>query len=412
MKKSTITLFIIALFFSITLKAQTPPSYVPTSGLLAWYGMEGNGNDASGNGNNATNNGVTFTLDRFNNLNSAGSFDGISSFLQVTTPSFVFSQSTDFTYSFWIKKQTQPSAGIVMMTGSSVANNFCTLIQGTTNQVFGTNMQQSPWFYTNCPHTLNVWDHYVASYNSGVMKLYKNAVFQSTITNTSTTATSANLPLYIGKGFGGGNFLGLIDDVGIWNRELTQTEITALQSGCNINITTNPISQSVSPNDNLQFIASSTTPNVLYRWQTDSGTGYVYINNGGQYSGALDDTLNITAATLANNGQLFRCIMTVGTCAAATTVATLTVGNVGIDEIIQEKTIVVYPNPAANQITLKSKTASIGSNYKIIDQLGKVVLTGEVTNEDLFIDISRIQTGNYLIYLDSNPNEITRFVKQ
>ena len=34
------------------------------------------------------------------------------------------------------------------------------------------------------------------------------------------------------------------------------------------------------------------------------------------------------------------------------------------------------------------------------------------TNEDLFIDISRIQTGNYLIYLDSNPNEITRFVKQ
>jgi hypothetical protein len=104
--------------------------------------------------------------------------------------------------------------------------------------------------------------------------------------------------------------------------------------------------------------------------------------------------------------------MTVGTCAAATTVATLTVGNVGIDEITQEKTIVVYPNPAANQITLKSKTANIGSNYKIIDQLGKVVLTGEVTNEDLFINISSIQTGNYLIYLDSNPNEITRFVKQ
>jgi hypothetical protein len=412
MNKTITISLLISLYFSISTKAQTPPSYVPTTGLLAWYAMEGNGNDASGSGNNATNNGVTFVLDRFNNTNSAGSFDGISSYLQVATPTFIFSQSTDFTYSFWIKKQTQPSAGIVMMTGSSVSGNFCTLIQGTTNQVFGTNMQQSPWFYTNCPHTLNIWDHYVATYNSGVMKLYKNAVYQSTITNTSTTALSANLPLFIGKGFGGGNFLGLIDDVGIWNRELTQTEISALQSGCNIPITTNPISQSVSPNDNIQFIASSTNPNVTYRWQTDSGTGYVYINNGGQYSGALDDTLNITAATLANNGQLFRCIITVGTCAVATTVATLTVGNVGIDEITKEKTIVAYPNPAANQITLKSKTASIGSTYQIIDQLGKVVLKGEVTNEDLTINISNLQTGNYLIYLDSNPLETSRFVKQ
>ena len=52
------------------------PSYVPTNGLVGWWGFNGNANDESGNGNNGTVNGPTLTNDRFGNPNSAYDFDG------------------------------------------------------------------------------------------------------------------------------------------------------------------------------------------------------------------------------------------------------------------------------------------------------------------------------------------------
>jgi hypothetical protein len=218
-------LLLIMLYYFNT-SAQVP-SYVPTNGLQAWYAFNGNGNDGSGMGNNATNTSVTFVADRYGSPNSAGSFNGSSSYMVVSVPSFSFGQNDNFTYSFLIYKQTQPSAGIVLMTGSSTAGNFITLIQGGSNETFGTNMQQSAWVFISCPHTLQVWDHYVATYEAGLMKLYKNGGFQTSGTNTYSAAT-ANLPFYIGEGITGGNFYGLIDDVGVWNRALSQAEITAL----------------------------------------------------------------------------------------------------------------------------------------------------------------------------------------
>ena len=41
------------------------PTYVPTSGLIAWFGFTGNLNDSSGNNNNLTlNGGVVASSDR------------------------------------------------------------------------------------------------------------------------------------------------------------------------------------------------------------------------------------------------------------------------------------------------------------------------------------------------------------
>lgn len=247
-RKSIVLCFIAGLFV-VTRSFSQIPSYVPLNGLLAWYPLDGNGNDLSINANNAANYGATFTANRFGAANSAASFNGSTSYLSVATPSFVFSPTGSFSYSFWINKQTQPAAGIVLMTGNNIAGNFITLIQGGTVEQFGTNMQQSAWIWIQCPHTLNVWDHYVATYYAGVMSFYKNAVLQGTTNFTYSGALTANLPLYIGRGFSGGNFLGSIDDIGIWNRAINQQEINALyNSTTGIADVTSSSLISVSPN--------------------------------------------------------------------------------------------------------------------------------------------------------------------
>jgi hypothetical protein len=243
MKKISLTGFIFFLGFK-TLFAQLP-NYVPSNQLLAWYPFDNNANDISGNSNDAVNNNVTFIDDRNGNANAAGSFNGTDSWLELTTPSFTFASTGAFTYSFWINKDIQPNAGIVMMVANNVSNNFISLIQGISDMQFGTNKQQSAWIWTNCPHTLNVWDHYVATYDAGVMNLYKNGLFQSTNTFTYTNVLSANLPLYIGKGFGGGYFKGSIDDVGIWDRALNTTEINDLYTNTITSINKNQLNKNI-----------------------------------------------------------------------------------------------------------------------------------------------------------------------
>lgn len=288
------------------------PSYVPTTGLLSWYPMNGNGNDVSGTGNNATNYGATFINDRNGVPNTAASFNGSTAYMTVAAPTFTFTSTGSFTYSVWINKQTQPAAGIVLMTGTSVANNFITIIQGASNEVFGTNKQQSAWVYINCPHTLNVWDHYVATYNAGTMNFYKNGVFQSTGTFSYTGVTSANLPFFIGKGFGGGNFLGSIDDVGVWNRALTQQEIIALYNaitGINDPIATDNFS--ISPTADAGIMNINASVNVV-------GTAYNIYNALGKqvFNGRINSTSSQLNVSTLPNGIYFYSLLADGKKAA------------------------------------------------------------------------------------------------
>ena len=65
---------------NITFKISSLP--IPTNGLVAWYPFNGNANDSSGNGNNGTVHNATLSADRFNNPNSAYSFNGSSSYIK------------------------------------------------------------------------------------------------------------------------------------------------------------------------------------------------------------------------------------------------------------------------------------------------------------------------------------------
>jgi len=182
MKKQLLTL--IVLFATNVLFAQVP-SYVPTTGLLAWY----NFNNSGANANNASlntlaNYGATFVPDRFGNVNAAAFVDGLGAqWMQLANPTFTFSQSGAFTYSVWVKKSVQPSSGVVIMSGNLNSGNFISNIQGGTGVQFGTCKQQSPWTWLNCTDTIGAWMHLVGTYSNTKMKLYRvTALYNSQVT--------------------------------------------------------------------------------------------------------------------------------------------------------------------------------------------------------------------------------------
>ena len=414
MKTKNILFTILALLLLVgTTLAQPVPSYVPVNGLQGWWPFNGDGNDISGNGNNATNYGAAFTPDRFGNPSSAASVDGVSQYLKVDVPTFIFDENSAFTYAVWIKKQPQVSSGVILMVGTTVAGNFISNVQGNNEFQFGTNKQQSAWIWTTCPHTLGVWDHYVATYGLGIMKLYKNGVYQSQATYTYGGAMAVNQPLWIGRGVSGNNYVGELDDAGIWNRALTQAEITALYESCDFSITSQPANQTVNLIGVAKFTVAASSLAASYQWQTKTTAAFQNVANGGQYLGATNDTLTVSNAALSNNNQQFRCIVNVGTCKDTSAVATMTVNNsVGILEPATISQFNIFPNPFLDKLNLIVSANLVGTSYRITNLLGATVQAEKIITTDSKIDLSPLPGGIYLLRITGTSLPGQRIIKQ
>jgi len=74
-----------------------------SDGLVAYYPFNGNANDESGHGNNGIVNGATLTTDRNGNVNSAYSFDGVNSCIDLTSTTVAIQGNADRTVTAWIK---------------------------------------------------------------------------------------------------------------------------------------------------------------------------------------------------------------------------------------------------------------------------------------------------------------------
>ncbi len=75
-------------------------------------------------------------------------------------------------------------------------------------------------------------------------------------------------------------------------------------------------------------------------------------------------------------------------------------------------TIQLYPNPATDQIHVKTDFVSLGSAYAIYDNLGKVVLSGIITTETSTIALNSLPAGVYFFRMGDNLKQTIRFIKE
>lgn len=234
----------IILLFLLSFKAFCqPPAYVPTSGLVGFWPFTGNATDVSGNGNNGIVAGASLSADRFSASNSAYSFNGTTNYISVPSNS-TLSGYTDMSISVWINPGALTGIqGIVtkwyqVLNCNNNANSDTYEAALSSNQVqFATNNNNLTAFTSPPslpPGSLNNWVHLVYLSNSAVGQfIYINGVMSASFATTGAVCSSTN-PVYFGTDYHGtlGNFHrffnGKIDDIGIWNRLLTNCEIQQL----------------------------------------------------------------------------------------------------------------------------------------------------------------------------------------
>ena len=230
------------------------PSYVPTDGLVGYWPFNGNANDQSGNGNNGTVISGLLSNDRLGNANSSYYLNGQTDY--ITVPSVSSMLPNRLTMSVWIKIPSNYTGNNGI--GPIIRARFYGYVlwfdssNGSIINILHHN--SSATTTTNTPSNINdnQWHQIVGTFDGTNNNLY----LDGQLISTAVTTTLSNL-YYVSDGpvaFGrdGNNpstatamYQGWIDDIGIWNRALSQQEITNMYNGVNYSDTCNAVSGSL-----------------------------------------------------------------------------------------------------------------------------------------------------------------------
>ena len=154
------------------------------------------------------------------------------------------------------------------------------------------------------------------------------------------------------------------------------------------------------------------------------------------YDKTTTNTLTVNNIQLSNHNQPFRLIANSGSCSDTSNIATIQIAdtcitNVTVYDTLQatvtdtliinttlslpapnnESTILIYPNPASDHITIDNGnySAMAGYSIKITNNTGQEVFLNAINQQQFYVDLST-WTGNglYFVHLiDSQNNTVT-----
>lgn len=227
-----------------------------TDGLIAYYPLDGDALDLSGNCNHGKVYGAQAAYNKNGQFLTAMSFDGIDDYIEIPhSELFEFGDDEDFAISFWVKIST------LQMDADTTDNDIISkwVIDDTTddhlNQGYPfafripnkkTKQRKSiiaaqfGGYSKTCSGSVSLrtneyfgagFQHIALKISNGKFFLYKNGELVSRKGSNVFCSTKNEAPLRIGKRGGAlhqNHFAGVLDNLSIHNRALSEIEITYL----------------------------------------------------------------------------------------------------------------------------------------------------------------------------------------
>jgi len=398
------------LFISFSLLLLHGQAQSINDSLLLYMPFNKNTNDESGNNNHGTvHNNATLTADKNGNLNSAYNFDGINSYIEIpVSPSLAkIYSSNEITISAWIKIRNWYQGW----------NVFAIFEQYDPTTDFGATLFEANWDaggilfvsgyntnYIGCNYTwnFNVWHNVAVTYSVslGTAKFYVDGILTCTKPYTQNFTPDTIHSFSIGRSLSGPDEYsdGVIDELRIYNRVLTNIEIVTL------------------PLNLLSFAGEYKNGTALLHWKTTSEInvshfeiersnnrlifekiGFVKTNTQTQ----KDYSFNDNGVVMATSFYRLKIVDVDGKYTYSKKIK-LNAENVEIFS--------VYPNPSKGLLI----TSGVQGNgtIKLFSIDGRLV-KNLATTPNMKIDISSIEKGSYLIqYITKNEVQTKRLIKQ
>lgn len=344
----------VTLFYSCLSLAQ-----IPTTGLVANFPFSGNANNIVSGGTNATINGATLTIDRFSRINNAYHFNGTSSISAISNFGI---DSGDVSISCWLRSTDSSNT-----TETEVVGLYNSQYYIEPSIRYSNNNRISAIRYNTCVNgtytpskaiQTNLWYNAILTYNhvTDTLKFYVGGNLISSIKTSGFGTSCYNSPskLTIGADYSNGSstfFKGDVDDVLLYNRVLTTSEIQAIY--------------------NASMCSTTDTTHVIIR-DTIHTTVYDTIHTN------IYDTINIYVSvtdTLIINAKI----------------------NTGINAYTLNK-LTIYPNPASDHLNINTGNYTLMNGYqlKIVNSIGQTVYNTNINQQSYYLDLSN--WGGYGIY--------------
>jgi hypothetical protein len=203
--------------------------------MVAYYPFNGSADDKSGSGHSGTVSGATLAGDRFGAAGSSYSFDGTSNFIEANLGTVL---SCPITMSVWFLSDqiVSPTRGLASIPSLTYQSGLRLgfengKVEGGSQGGAGPQALYSPFAADS------KWHHaLLVTTPEGLNSLYLDGSLVST--SQRGNGYSSNLPIQIGRelidptddGSGNRYFRGSIDDVRVYNRSLSLSEVAALYS--------------------------------------------------------------------------------------------------------------------------------------------------------------------------------------
>ncbi len=208
------------------------PSCAPTSGgIINWWPGDGNANDLIGGSNGTPQGGMAYGTGK---VRTAFSFDGIDDYVDISMPQINTVDGAMNTVDFWMYwrgNDIGPSSDGRMPFGFAQTYDLY-LYAGS----FGFNTGASDIWGISSTGLANRWVHVTAVFTNGDArnnKLYIDGVAQTLTQRLGTTGSKSVTQNARISGWAAGGprsyaFDGLVDEVDVYNRELTAAEVTSI----------------------------------------------------------------------------------------------------------------------------------------------------------------------------------------
>ncbi len=282
----------------------------PPNGLVAWLPGDTNAADLLGRNNGVFAGGATIGDGL---VQSAFHFDGIDGTVSVPFPNGFDFGVNDFTVEFWVRFEDlqDGSNGLISKDSFDGGNTFSgwviNIFDGaggfgfqTRHLVNGIGVDTSArWPESNLQaHT---WYHVAAIRKASVLSLFINGVLRASAVESQPTDVTCSSELTLGS-LNTAHvqaFAGALDEVSIYNRALSATEVSTIYSAgtagkCKLFFTTLPQSQ-------VGYVTQSATFNVGVGGTAPFGYQWYFGSN--QIAGATSQTLTVTNLHATNAGS-------------------------------------------------------------------------------------------------------------
>ena len=205
------------------------------------------------------------------------------------------------------------------------------------------------------------------------------------------------------------------------SQEVARYKVSALDSCGN--------ESTISPNHTTILLSSNLgSSSVNLSWNPYEGFSYPNFEiwrslNGGISYNLLANVANNTYAYIDNNApqQAYYQIRIINGTGCITTKNSFNqvksnivdqAGNsIGISEINSSDVFSIFPNPTNDIFYLKSNQFQTGNKFELVDNSGRIVLSGVLQSDNQTIDVSKLSRGIYNLNVIGSHSKIMKLVK-